>query len=59
MDKETLKMVLELKEEEIKAKIRECLDLSYDKSYILVKNEGRLAELLNIELKKEKGENNG
>ncbi len=56
MDKEMLKMVLELKEEEIKAKIRECLDLSYDKSYILVKNEEKLAELLNIELKKEKGD---
>ena len=56
MDKETLKMVLELKEEEIKAKIRECLDLSYDKNYILVKNEEKLAELLNIELKKEKGD---
>jgi len=56
MDKETLKMVLELKEEEIKAKIRECLDLSYDKSYILVKNEEKLAKLLNVKLNKKQGE---
>jgi len=58
MDKEVLELILNLKEEEVKSKVRECLALSYDNSFIIVKDEEKLAELLNLKLnkKQEKGE---
>jgi len=58
MDKEMLELVLKIKEEEIKAKIRECLAISYDSDYIMVKDDVRLAKLLDIKLDKKKGGKN-
>jgi len=58
MNKETLELILDLKEKEVKGRIKECFDLSYDGSFLLIKDEVKLAELLGIKLnKKQKKEN--